>query len=182
MIIAPTAIENEQVAEFKSHLGWMAVHWRSEKVFRLVFGYRNAADALSALALSDRRVQTVSPGDFSLVEKLLAYAEGDPVEFDDVEVDWSGCTRFQLRVLRACRAIPRGVTRSYGQLASAAGSPQAARAVGNTMARNRVPLIVPCHRVVGSAGALGGFSAPDGLDMKHRLLQLEDADILHGRS
>ncbi|MEO1971721.1 MAG: MGMT family protein, partial [Pirellulaceae bacterium] len=61
---------------------------------------------------------------------------------------------------------------SYAGLAVAAGSPAAARAVGNVMRTNRYPLLIPCHRVVGS-GSLGGYSAPDGLDMKQRLLQME---------
>ena len=84
-----------------------------------------------------------------------------------------GFTDFQCRVYQRCRRIAYGATLSYGALAAAIGVPQAARAVGNTMARNRLPLVIPCHRVVGAAGALGGFSAPDGIHMKQRLLSLE---------
>jgi methylated-DNA-[protein]-cysteine S-methyltransferase len=82
---------------------------------------------------------------------------------------------FAVAVVQAARRIPVGETRSYGQLAMAAGRPRAARAVGRVMARNRTPLLIPCHRVVGSGGKLGGFSAIDGLRMKERLLQLEAA-------
>ena len=63
----------------------------------------------------------------------------------------------------------------YGQLASRAGSPNAARAVGNCMANNRIPLLIPCHRVVGANGELGGFSAAGGTDLKRRLLNREAA-------
>jgi len=67
---------------------------------------------------------------------------------------------FQRKVLVACRRIPVGKTRTYAELAAAVGSPKAARAVGRVMATNRpLPIIIPCHRVVGSAGGLGGFSA-----------------------
>jgi methylated-DNA-[protein]-cysteine S-methyltransferase len=64
---------------------------------------------------------------------------------------------------------------TYGQLARRVGSPAAARAVGSTMARNRLPLVIPCHRVVGSGGQLRGFSAPGGVAVKQRLLQMEAA-------
>ncbi|MEX1224432.1 MAG: MGMT family protein, partial [Pirellulales bacterium] len=73
----------------------------------------------------------------------------------------------------ACRRIPIGQTMSYAELAAVAGSPGAARAVGNIMAGNRVPIIVPCHRVVGSGGSLGGYSSSGGLRTKRRLLSLE---------
>ena len=62
---------------------------------------------------------------------------------------------------------------SYGELAANAGKPGATRAVGNTMARNRFPIVIPCHRVVGAGGGLGGFSAPSGISLKEKLLSLE---------
>jgi methylated-DNA-[protein]-cysteine S-methyltransferase len=67
---------------------------------------------------------------------------------------------------------------TYGDLAAAIGSPGAARAVGSVMARNCFPLIVPCHRVLGAGGSLGGYSAPDGLRMKRRLLAMEGQQAL----
>ncbi len=75
--------------------------------------------------------------------------------------------------MAACRRIPWGQTRSYAQLAAVAGRPGAARAVGSVMAKNRVPLVVPCHRVIASSGQLGGYSAPQGLSLKRRLLAME---------
>jgi len=78
---------------------------------------------------------------------------------------------FQRRVLQACRRIPYGRTVSYGELAAAVGSPGAARAVGQALGRNPVPLVVPCHRVVAADGSLGGFSA--GVSLKRKLLLLE---------
>src|SRR5207248_10965245 len=95
----------------------------------------------------------------------------------DVPLDLSRLSEFQNRVVRACRRIARGRVRTYGELAAACGSPGAARAVGTVMAKNRYPIIVPCHRVVGSAGSLGGFSARDGINMKRRMLEMEGAKI-----
>jgi methylated-DNA-[protein]-cysteine S-methyltransferase len=112
-----------------------------------------------------------------LAERLQSYAAGSDESFDDVPLDLSHLSAFQNRVVRACRRIGRGRVRSYGDLAAAAGAPGAARAVGNVMAQNRYPIIVPCHRVVGSAGSLGGFSARDGISMKRRMLTMEGADF-----
>jgi methylated-DNA-[protein]-cysteine S-methyltransferase len=108
-----------------------------------------------------------------LAERLRRYAGGEEVQFDDLELDLSTCTPFQQQVLRTVQAIPPGQTWSYGDVARAVGKPGAARAVGQVMARNPVPLFVPCHRVVASGGRLGGFSAPGGLETKRGLLDLE---------
>ena len=86
--------------------------------------------------------------------------------------DYSGMTAFKKKVLQELRKVPAGSTVTYGELAAAAGSPGAARAVGNVMATNPVPLFVPCHRVVATDG-LGGFTG--GLHVKRALLKLEKA-------
>ncbi len=109
-----------------------------------------------------------------LVRRIQAHFEGEPVVFD-VPLDLDGVTEFRRRVLEACRRIPRGKTASYADLARAAGSPNAVRAAGSTMAHNPLPLIVPCHRVVRSDGSLGKFSSPQGPNQKRRLLELEGA-------
>jgi methylated-DNA-[protein]-cysteine S-methyltransferase len=107
-----------------------------------------------------------------LVRTIQAYFAGEPVRFN-VRLDLSSLGDFRRRVFAACRKIPRGKTATYADLARAAGSPQAARAVGSAMANNPLPLIVPCHRVVRSDGSLGGFSAPQGQRLKRRLIRLE---------
>ncbi len=107
--------------------------------------------------------------------RVQAYADGNRDDFRDVPIALAGLTDFQQRVVQECRRIPYGHTLAYGELAMRAGSPNAARAVGSVMARNRIALVIPCHRVVGSAGKLGGYSAPDGIRMKTRLLELEGA-------
>ena len=96
--------------------------------------------------------------------------------FQDVLIEWPRLTEFQQRVLETTREIRYGETLTYGQLAARAGSPRAARAVGTVMANNRFPIVVPCHRVVGSGNGLGGFSAPQGTTLKRLLLELEAAN------
>lgn len=89
------------------------------------------------------------------------------------DYDRSGLTPFAAGTMEALRRVPAGTTVTYGGLARLAGRPGAARAVGNVMASNPVPLLVPCHRVVAAAG-LGGFSG--GLDLKKKLLRLEGGE------
>jgi len=108
----------------------------------------------------------------SLAGQITAYFSGRAAVFD-VPVDLSGKSDFQRRVLGQCRRIPAGRVVSYGELARRAGRPRAARAVGQTMASNPIPLIIPCHRVVAADGGLGGFSAEGGLRLKRRLLEHE---------
>jgi methylated-DNA-[protein]-cysteine S-methyltransferase len=108
-----------------------------------------------------------------ILDRLALFADGEPVDFADIRVADDHLTPFGRRVVKACRSIRRGETQSYGELAKAAGAPGAARAVGHVMATNCTPLVVPCHRVVAAGGRLGGFSAPNGLTRKRRLLDLE---------
>jgi methylated-DNA-[protein]-cysteine S-methyltransferase len=106
-------------------------------------------------------------------EQVRDYFRGTKVSWK-VEIDWREVSTFRCRVLEACRRIPFGATASYADLARAAGSPGAARAVGSAMATNPLPLIVPCHRVLRSDGSLGGFSSPQGTSQKERMLKLEN--------
>jgi methylated-DNA-[protein]-cysteine S-methyltransferase len=93
------------------------------------------------------------------------------VSFDDVTIDIDGWTAFQLDVLHALRGVPYGEIVSYGELARLAGYPRAQRAAGTFCARNRFPIVVPCHRVVAADG-LGSYGSL-GLTYKKRLLALE---------
>jgi methylated-DNA-[protein]-cysteine S-methyltransferase len=106
---------------------------------------------------------------------MASYFAGEPVDFEDVEIDLEWCTPFQRAVALALRAVPYGETVTYGELAALAGHPNAQRAAGTFCAHNRLPLIVPCHRVV-AAGGIGGYGSL-GVGYKRRLLQLENAVI-----
>jgi O-6-methylguanine DNA methyltransferase len=93
--------------------------------------------------------------------------------YNPVPVDLSGLSEFQLKVLGLLQRVPRGEVRTYAELARKAGRPGAARAVGNTMARNPVPLLVPCHRVVPASGGIGNYGL--GKARKRELLRREGA-------
>jgi methylated-DNA-[protein]-cysteine S-methyltransferase len=121
-----------------------------------------------------------------LAAALAAYLAGEPVELadrDDVArwLDAAGVTGFRREVSLTLFDVPRGVTLSYGELASLAGRPGAARAAGSACARNPLPLVIPCHRVVHAGarrGDVGSYGAATGTDYKRRLLELEDAPLV----
>src|SRR5262245_22214579 len=166
---------------FPSELGWMAIAYRGTSLVRLTFGHPSAAAAVASLEVDDG-IATIDRGAppawvAKLAGRLQSYAAGNEEKFDNVPLDLAHLSAFQARVVRACRKIGRGEVRSYGELAAAAGSAGAARAVGSVMAKNRYPIIVPCHRVVGSAGSIGGFSARDGINMKQRMLEIEGVQM-----
>lgn len=109
------------------------------------------------------------------VRQLAEYWAGDREAFE-LPLDPAG-SPFQLRVWDALREIPYGETRSYAQVAAAAGSPRAVRAVGTACRRNPLPVAIPCHRVVRSDGALGQYVG--GVEAKQRLLRIEGAGVAH---
>lgn len=139
----------------------------------LTFGHPSKTAAITAMAGKLGQLPRQEGWNEPLAGRLRAYAQGVMDDFLDVKVDLGCLTLFQRQVADCCRRIPPGTTRTYGQLAAEAGSPRAARAVGACMAANRIPLVIPCHRVIQSGGGLGGFSAPGGLRLKRRLLKLE---------
>lgn len=110
--------------------------------------------------------------------QVEAYFMGKRSTFSakSIKIDLSRFTPFQQAVLEVCRNIPHGQTACYADLARAVGRPGAARAVGSTMARNPLPLIIPCHRVLRADGSIGGFSSPEGIAEKKRMLLLEQDD------
>jgi methylated-DNA-[protein]-cysteine S-methyltransferase len=173
------------VKAFETQLRWMAIAWRGDVLLSAAFGHPSQRQAESAAARSlglTHASPTLVNATWSdeargwvseLVDDLQRFAEGEPVDFSHVVLDLDHLTPFAKQVVAACREIHWGETRSYGELAEGCGAPGAARAVGTVMAKNRFPLIVPCHRVLAAGGAIGGYSAPDGLIMKRRLLAME---------
>ena len=106
------------------------------------------------------------------LEQVKEYLSGDRRSFE-FPIDWSVLPSFQQSALQATWAIPYGQTRTYAQIAQQVGHPRAARAVGRAEATNPMPLVIPCHRVIGSDGKLHGYGAGDGLKTKSWLLEME---------
>ena len=115
----------------------------------------------------------------NLLGNIVDYLGGKDVSFDLGLVDFGLCSEFQQRVLVAEYGIPRGLVSTYNRIAKHIGKPKAARAVGNALATNPFPLIIPCHRAVRSDGSLGGYQG--GVDMKRRLLEMEGVSFHNNR-
>jgi methylated-DNA-[protein]-cysteine S-methyltransferase len=159
-----------------SPIGSLQACWREDGLYALSFLRPATCESLAPDQNSPeagdmpRRIRVLYN---QLYDELATYFETGDLTWSLAHLDWTGVSVFHREVLTLCHAIPRGETLTYGQLAKLAGSPHAARAVGGAMARNRWPLIVPCHRVVGSSGKLTGYSGEGGLKTKHWLLEHE---------
>ena len=151
---------------FKTPWGWVGVAFTLRGLRRLILPRPDRATVAGELGLQPGVVPT--PWE-ALRTGLLLFFQGRG-GCPNVPVDLVSVAAFTRRVLEAARAIPPGTTITYGELARRAGSPRAYRAAGQVMARNPIPLVIPCHRVV-AAGGPGGYAG--GLAMKARLLALE---------
>lgn len=109
-----------------------------------------------------------------ITSELERYFRGENVDFSSCHVELSHLTPFQQQVLTVLRSVPWGSCITYSELAAMIGRPGAARAVGNALGRNMVPVVIPCHRVVAKHG-IGGFSL--GTELKRKLLRLESVDV-----
>lgn len=117
-----------------------------------------------------------------LQEQINNYFQGAYVDFRNIPIELVGLSSFFSSVLTACRNVGFGRTITYAGLARKLNRPAAARAVGNALAKNPLPLIIPCHRIVRSDGKIGGFSAAGGTDLKEKLLQHEKKSQIDCRS
>ncbi|MBA1341329.1 MAG: Methylated-DNA--protein-cysteine methyltransferase [ANME-2 cluster archaeon] len=136
--------------------------------------------AVEANSVSIRSVKLFEqcPGDermtFPVTHDLQRYFMGEKVDFSSYDVDLSGFTPFRQEVLTATRSVHRGTCITYSRLAGMVGRPKAVRAVGNALGLNRVPVIIPCHRIVSKHGP-GGYSL--GVGLKLELLRLESIEF-----
>jgi methylated-DNA-[protein]-cysteine S-methyltransferase len=161
---------------FETSAGFAAIGWSSTGIgcFRLPAG--TSAEVESSLR---RRFPASTPAapptDIrAIVEDARRYFAGERVDFSCAAIDLGDQKPFFARVYGLVRRLRWGETTTYGAVAAALGEgPEAARAIGEAMARNPVPLIVPCHRVTAAGGKIGGFSAPGGSASKARMLKLE---------
>ena len=132
------------------------------------FGHDETLIDLSA-RVSPRIIEAPAKLD-DVRRQLDEYFAGDRRRFE-IPIDWALVGEWGRKILDACARIPFGEVRTYGEMAAAAGSPKASRAAGTALGHNPVPVVVPCHRVLRSGGALGGYTG--GLHIKEHLLRLE---------
>ncbi|MGQ0634464.1 MAG: methylated-DNA--[protein]-cysteine S-methyltransferase [Planctomycetaceae bacterium] len=164
---------------FPTACGWCGLVGADGVVEAVIVGHasadnvRRAAGRKASAATGGASCDSECDWHPQLRQRLEQYCSGAPVEFDDIRLALPAGTPFQRRILALTRKIAYGKTATYGDLAAKAGYSRAARAVGSVMASNRFPLLIPCHRVVASGGGWGGYTCPQGVDLKIRLLQME---------
>ena len=159
---------------FETPFGWMGVLASSTGLRRTTLPEGSPDECVAKLGEEVHRAVPAPERFQVLKEKLMRFYAGEPVSFADQAIDVDDASPFLRRAWMTCMSIPAGETRSYQWLAAEAGRPRAPRAAGQSMARNRLPIIVPCHRVVASDGGLGGFGkGRTRLDLKRRLLEME---------
>ena len=165
-----------QTHVFETAAGFGGVAWSEAGITRFLLPSKSAEVAARLIA---RRVPGGTPASppaevAEVIEAVRRYFEGAQVDFGGVRLAVDEPDPFIARVYAAVRALGWGETTTYGALARALGAgPEAARDVGQAMAHNPVPLIIPCHRVLAAGGKLGGFSAPGGAGTKRRMLEME---------
>lgn len=165
-----TTTQQLSYATFSTDMGWVGVLGSNSGLMSATLPQPSAREA--GRRLGDR-IQAAARSEkpfTDLIERLKGYFAGQRVSFPDA-LDLSSATTFERQVWRLTRLIPYGETRSYSWVAEQLGKAGAMRAVGQALARNRLPIIIPCHRVVGSDGKLGGYSG--GVGVKRSLLRLE---------
>jgi len=164
---------------FDTGIGAVGVAWSERGLTRVQLPE-------SSRGATERRLRgrsaSASPGEppapiRRAVAAIESYLGGERVDFSPVVLDLTGVSDFHRQIYEKARGIGWGETSTYGALARQAGFPDAARAVGQAMGRNPIPIIIPCHRVLASGRKVGGFSAFGGADTKQRLLALEGVEL-----
>jgi len=156
-------------ALIETDLGTMGLGWTDAGVARFALP---SADPESTRGRIARDAQEAPP-DTPLAARIVAYGEGERIDFDDVPLDLSGEPEFYCQVYADILSLKWGETTTYGEIARRLGDVQLSRAVGRALGRNPIPLIIPCHRVLAAGNKQGGFSAPGGVGSKLRMLALE---------
>ncbi len=169
---------------FETPLGACGIAWKEREASHLppavtFFQLPEATRSDTAKRIAERsggREALVPPARIAaIIRRVQAHLHGNAQDFRDTAVELDGAGPFARKVYDAVRTIPAGRTLTYGEIASGMSRPTAARAVGQALGRNPIPLIIPCHRVVGRGKDLRGFSAHGGLETKARMLEIEGA-------
>ena len=156
--------------------GYCAFAWHAGGITCFQLPVPTPAEAQAQLRRKRPEAEAMEPDAErnNVAERVKAYFEGERVDFSEVRLVFEAQTAFFTRVYEAVRRLPWGSATTYGAIANELGAgPQGAREVGQAMAKNSLPLLIPCHRVLAAGGKLGGFSAPGGAATKQKMLEME---------
>jgi methylated-DNA-[protein]-cysteine S-methyltransferase len=169
---------------FETPLGACGIAWKEQETsrippavtfFQLPEATKRLTDKRIAGSSGGRKARVPPPRIAAIIKKVQKHLHGNMQDFCDIVVDLDSAGPFARQVYEAARKIPAGRTVTYGELAKDMNRPTAARAVGQALGRNPIPLIIPCHRVLASGNKPGGFSAHGGVETKAKMLEIEGA-------
>lgn len=166
---------------FDTALGRCGLAWGEAGVLSVSFPEADDETTLARLARRPKALgyeksasEEAPPQEIAkIIANIIALFEGAPTDLAGAALDLTGVADFDRALYGLTAAIKPGSVKTYGDLAKALGDVSLSRRVGQSLGRNPFPIIVPCHRVVGASGAMTGFSAPGGTDIKRRLLKIE---------
>jgi methylated-DNA-[protein]-cysteine S-methyltransferase len=166
-------------ALFETPIGHGGISWNTHGVTGIQMPEPHAASVRARLQrrFPQAHESLPPPHIWRAIEEITALLSGESPDLSFVQLDLNNIPALDRRVYELARTIPPGETLTYGQIATRLGDPLLARDVGQALARNPFPIVVPCHRVVAAGGKLGGFSARGGVATKQRLLAIERANI-----
>lgn len=164
-------------AVFATAIGHCGIAWGEHGVVSVRLPDRSAAITRGRLRSRFPEAGEIQPPQAirQAIEDIVALLRGERRSLADIQLDLDGVPEFHRRVYEIARTIPPGRTVTYGEIANRLGMPGSAQAVGRAMGSNPFPIVVPCHRVLGTGGKLTGFSAPGGVETKRRILLIEGA-------
>lgn len=166
------------IALFDTAIGRAGVAWRGDAVIAVALPERDDRATRrrldSTLGAADAEGDDVAPPAVTAaIDGMVRLLDGEPVDLSTTAIDLSGCSPFDQAVYEITLSIPPGSSLTYGEVAERVGEPGGAQAVGRSLGANPIPIIVPCHRVLGAGGRLTGFSGGGGVDTKRRMLLIE---------
>ena len=162
---------------FDTPIGACSLVWKDGSIVGLRLPEESAATTRTRITRRwpDAEEQKPPPAMQAVIDRVLKLLAGEPVDLGDVPLDFGDAPDFHKRVYEVARTIPPGQTMTYGEIAKRLETPHESREVGQALGRNPVAIIVPCHRVLGADGKMGGFSANGGVATKRRILEIEGA-------
>jgi methylated-DNA-[protein]-cysteine S-methyltransferase len=162
---------------FDTPIGTCSLVWQGETIvgLRLPEASASATRGRIKRRWPEAEEQTPPATKQAVIDRVLALLAGEPVDLSDVPLDFGESPDFHKRAYEVARSIPPGQTMTYGEIAKRLGAPQESREVGQAMGKNPIAIIMPCHRVLGADGKMGGFSANGGVATKRRILEIEGA-------
>ena len=164
-------------ALFETPIGACCLVWKGATIVGLRLPEESTATTRARIKRRwpDAEEQAPDAAIKAVIDCVLRLLAGEPVDLKDVPLDFGDAPDFHKRIYEVARTIPPGQTMTYGEIAKRLGVPHESREVGQAMGKNPIAIIMPCHRVLGADGKMGGFSANGGVATKRRMLEIERA-------